>query len=280
MVASVIVAISITAGCADDARESIELPPQNIAQWSLPLDRFMPVNSTAADYAENLLMTPCMREAGYAWEVPWRDVSADRGATWNDVGRRLFNVEVAGEFGYHLAQSDDAGLGAWREFTSQPVSDAMAADIVTCRDEVRIDLPRLDPNVQLANGLAAVARDDALTESDVASAASRWRECMLDAGIADLPRSPEAMPTETMSVTFDLADPESLPTPDEIRLAVKDATCREDSGYTAALYQREWDHQVDELGDNADALLELEAVIDANRRDVLDAVSAHAPARP
>jgi hypothetical protein len=40
----------------------------------------------------------------------------------------------------------------------------------------------------------------------------------------------------------------------EVRVASADATCRDSSGYAAALYQSEWELQAQAVADNADQL--------------------------
>jgi len=275
-----LVVAATMAGCASSSDQvSVDLPPQNISQWAMPLDRYMAVTDIAADYAENLLMTPCMRNLGYEWVVPWRDIGADHGPTWNDVDRRLFNAEIAQDWGYHTSSSTDSGLADWQEFVSQPVSDSMAADIVTCRTEVRKDLPRLDPSTQLGSGLAASAFEGALVDDAVKAAAVQWRECMGDAGVPDLPATPSGMPSPSLSSRFDLG-PDSEPSVDEILIATKDATCRESSGYLDATYQAEWELQVTALKQNVDALNGFAVQVEENKRAVLKAISENAPSRP
>lgn len=271
--------VGLLAGCAGQGSDPIELPAQNTSQWVMPLDSFWPVSSIAADYAENLLMKPCMEGLGYVWDVPWRDIGTQLGPTWNSVERRLFNVEIATVWGYHSALSPDSGLDDWIEFTGQPVSDAMAEAIDTCSAEVRETLPRLPGSAQLTPSLVQAAFDGAQNDSEVLDAARLWQECMQEVGLPDLPTSPIQMPTESLVQRFALGDPSSSPTGKEIDTAVADAQCREESEYSELLYQAEWSLQVDLLEENADELSAVRSVVEQNRLGVFEAINTNAPAR-
>ena len=278
LVVAASLALLLTA-CSAPAARIPDLPEQNRARWVQPLDQYTPAHVVAADYAENLLMRPCMESKGFEWNVPWRDVSAGPSETASDGGRRLFTVEIAREFGYHTAVSPDRGMDAWLLFMQQEVSPAKDDAIDECTDVAREQLPRLSSNSELAVGLAGAAFNGALEDSDVVAAAGRWHECMRDSGVPDLPDDPIGIPTEYMVSTFGLEE-QGAPTPGEKELATLDATCRETSGYAETLYQEEWERQVTLLADNADALERMLGTITANRLDVFDAIAKNAPRAP
>jgi hypothetical protein len=269
----------VLAGCSSTPTPDLDLPAQNQARWVQPLDQYTPADTIAADYAENLLMQPCMEKRGFDWNVPWRDVAAGPSETSSDAGRKLFTVEIARRYGYRSGPNPDSGIDAWLQFMEQELSDAKVAAIDECIAEARETLPLLPGETQLAMDLTSAAFNGALEDPDVADAARAWHECMADSGIPDLPDEPIGIPSDYMVKTFGL-DQQQTASAEEIRVATLDAACRESSGYASTFYQEEWSRQVTLLADNADALERLEEVIAANRVAVYDVISSHAPRAP
>jgi len=273
-----VLVLTALTGCSTSAAPILQdVPEKNPAQWVMPMDQYVPADTVASDYAENLLVQPCMEAAGYAWSVPYRDITADSGPSWNAVQRKLFNVDLAKEVGYHAARSSDSSLAAWVDFSQQEVSPAMDVVLTDCIYAAREELPRLQSDADIAVSLGNAAYDAAMQEGSVKDAASKWAACMQPAGVSDLPASPSEMPSSSLRAQFDLDDPKSMASPEEIALATRDADCQESSGWLDSAYDEEWDKQLSMLEDNADTLERVKATIEANRVSVYEVISSNAP---
>ena len=252
-------------------------------QWVLPLDSYMVGNTKNADYAQNLLVAPCMEQAGYSWDVPYRDTTATDGPSWNAVERRLFTPAIAEQWGFHLAPSSDTTLGALKDFIAKAnaVPAAESAQVTKCVVASRKELPPLTGSAQLGASYASQAYSAALEEPAVRAAAERWQTCMVPAGVSDLPTSPEEFPSPSVVSKFDIeldvsATPPTV-SPAEIQLATFEATCEADSGWLTSLYHAEWDGQAALLRKNADALQRSKAQLDRYEARVQEVISTHAP---
>ncbi|CAN5463146.1 hypothetical protein BH09ACT4_BH09ACT4_03120 [soil metagenome] len=271
--------VAALVGCTTQTK--VALPAQNIARWVMPLDRFFDADDVATNYAEILLMGSCMTDAGFIWDVPWTDPHAGNKVTASEVGIRIFNVDIAKEFGYRSAPNQDRGAAAWTAWAYRERGGAEVAAIERCTLEVRkSELPLLPGSAQLGNSLVAAAYDAAEQDGAVGAAAKGWRSCMGDVGIPDLPSTPNQMPSRWLSKLLNLGDPHGVPSAEEIRYATKDATCRDSSGYIDTFYQVLWDKEAVLVQDNADALLRIEVMVTKHREKVADIISRNAPPAP
>jgi hypothetical protein len=272
--------VLVLAGCAP-AQTPIEFPDKDIDNWVLPLDRFMDSDDISSNYAETLLMGPCMTDAGYAWDVPYRDPYAANRATSSAVGIRIFNLDIAREYGYHSAPNVDPGAAAWKAWAYREIGDAEVEAIHRCIDEVRADqLPLLPGSAQLGNSSAAAAYDFATQDGRVQDTEHAWRECMAPLGIPDLPESAREMPSPWLANKLGYTGTLGDPTAEEIRYATADATCREDSGYLQTFYDVLWEKEAQLVRDNADALLRIEGIVTEHREKVAQIISENAPPAP
>ncbi|MDQ2670851.1 MAG: hypothetical protein M3Y31_09485 [Gemmatimonadota bacterium] len=273
-------AVCLLAGCASSA-DQVTLPPRDIDRWVLPLDRFMDSDDISANYAETLLMGPCMNAAGFDWDVPYRDPYAANRATSSAVGIRIFTLEIAQEYGYHSAPNLDPGAAAWKAWAYREITVAEIDAIRECTEQVRAErLPLLPGSAQLGNSLAAAAYDAAEQEQTVQEAERAWRDCMAPLGIPDLPASARNMPSPWLANELGYTGTLGEPTADEIRYAVADAICRDDSGYLETFYDVLWQKQAALVGDNADALLRIEGMVTEHREKVAQIISENAPPAP
>lgn len=280
---SALVCVALTAalaGCSQP-QAAVDLPAQDVDRWVMPLDRFMDPNDIASDYAETLLMGPCMRDSGFDWDVPWRDTDAAYRSTSSPAGIRIFNTQIARQYGYRSAPVMDPGAAAWTAWAYREIGEAELAAMKRCREQVRAtELPLLPGEAQFANDLAFQAYDAAEQDGGVRDAARTWRDCMADAGVPDLPATPKDMPSLWLIEKLDLGDPNATASAEEIRYATADAECREGSGYVDAFYQVLWDKEAALVRDNADALLRIEAVVTEHREQVTQIINEHAPPAP
>lgn len=279
------------AGCSGPDQQGQQLPKKDRAEWVMPLDDYIPDYWHLVDYAENLAVVPCMSEAGYDWKVPWQDPDGGNGPSMNASERKLFNPSLAQDWGYHQAPRDDPSLPAWRAFVRETsaISQEEHDTLYSCLDTVRKKkLPALPGSAQLPSSLEQAAYEAALQDKTVVKAAAKWHACMLPQGVADLPDSPEDMPSPSLRKQFsldtvitddsDLAGPKV--SPEEIKLASADAECRESSGWAAKLYDSEWRRHLTAVKENADALAVIKQQIAKYKTEVLDVISANAPSAP
>jgi hypothetical protein len=253
-------------------------------QWVLPLDNYIVGNTDASDYASGLLVEPCVEKAGYSWNEPYRDITAGNGASFNSADRRLFDPTIAKQWGYHFAPSPDTTLAAANAFNAaaNSIGPVEQTAVTKCILQSRKTLPALSGSAQIGSNYASEAYDAAVSDAAVKSAATKWRTCMVPAGISDIPDSPEDFPSASVSARFGLGHLVLSSTPPavssaEIKLATFDANCEESSGYLPTLYKSEWDHQVTLMSKNADALDRAKTQLDKYNALVQKVISTHAP---
>jgi hypothetical protein len=277
----------LLSACSSSVPESeLELPEKNISEWVTPLDQYVPGHSELANYAEQLLIGKCMTARGLSWDVPWRDIHADNGPSWNAIDRRLFNADLASEYGYHNGPSGDSSLQAWQQFAAekQRLNAVDDKGVTDCVPVAREELPLLSTSAsQKALMLVQNAFDDAKNSGEVRTAAEKWRDCMEPEGVADLPDTPADMPSKSLTKRFKLDFGDRLGTSEvttaEIAIATADAKCQDSSGYAEALYEAEWKKSASLVRENADELVRARNEIRANETAVLDVISSNAPAQ-
>lgn len=262
-------------GAAGPSSGEIDLPAQDVDRWVMPVDEFVPHDISVTDYAENLLVQECMAESGYVWEVPWVDVDAPPPVTTNEVGRTLFDGDLAAAWGYLSAPDARADLAGQAELNARAGTPEEDEQNAACLDAVRADALPLPSSGSrnLASSLGMAADRAARLDPAVLAAAEEWRACMEPLGVSDLPRDPQEMPSESLRAEFgrvpraaDGAGLDALPVagPREIEVAVADARCRDTSGWRTTRYQAEWERQVTAVAENADALVRAREESDAH----------------
>ncbi|MHB1328738.1 MAG: hypothetical protein ACYC2K_11110, partial [Gemmatimonadales bacterium] len=145
LVAAVTVAAgTLLAGCASGpALAELDLPERDKASWVMPLDEyFFPSAIEISSYAQNLLQSECMQEAGFEWPimpVPLEDSDYEGVMT-------MLTLDAAQAQGYHEAPSADRTAGI-ENFTkmnalaqSQPGFDTV---FTPCLEELRAEHPIL-----------------------------------------------------------------------------------------------------------------------------------------
>jgi hypothetical protein len=281
---------ALVSGCATAADEAgHDLPAKDSAQWVMPLDEYQfPSASQVENYAENLLVSECMQEAGFRW--PIAPVPLDD-ADYATSGPML-TLEAAQTRGYHAPLSADRAARI-EELTkmntlaqSQPGFDAV---LTPCLEKVRAEHPLsaiMSENFLL--GGMTQAAEDAASSPAVISAADAWRECLDDAGYGGAPNSPlDGMPTNEMRAQLGIptyapgvdgpAEPALVDA--EVALATADVDCRESSGWAQAQYDAQWDRQVEFIRANADRLSRDRDAWLKHRQELLTLIAAHAPAQ-
>lgn len=235
------VALACT-GCTSSATRDGSGPApaefrRNITTWSRPLDPYT-VTSTDEQYAQALVYSACMRKSGYV--VPVVNPANFVPPNISKQGYKLFDSAIARQYGYHNGPT-----------LQRPTADAAPGEGTTasarCTDEANKAIN--NPYGNFVQNLRAVAYGSALHAAHLDAASRRWHACMLPLGLADLPETPDGMPTLRLARTWGLtgpADPASddvLPQTSaslaEIRVATKDAACRASSTWTSTLYDEQ-----------------------------------------
>ena len=266
-----------------DAPSSLNLPEQNIQQWVMPLDQYTQGSTRMFDYAQNLLVEPCMEKAGFTWSVPWQDPNGTDGPSWNEADVRITSLDLAKQWGYRLAPATDSSLASWITFSNEKanIGPSEEAALTTCVVASRKTLPVLPGSAQLASGYALAAWEGAQKDAPVVAAASKWHTCMLSAGVSDLPMNPQDMPSPSLRKQFNITLSISPVPPTvsnaEIAMATEDQNCRMSSNYSTALYKAEWDRQAKLVAQNADALQRVKATLAAQAAEISKVISSHAP---
>ncbi len=253
--------------------ESIGFHP-NQKVYTLPMDQIRAVDDGSIAYAENLLVQDCMEKAGFSWPIPSFDPTVRPPATWNSTGRRLFDVQIAEQYGYHLAPPPDAAAAAEAAaLNARSLSSAEQQQLTRCR--TRVERQVSPPDSRLVDSLSGAAYDSALADDDTVAAAAAWRRCLAPEGISDLPDAPNRMPSPSLARRFHLGRAGGMASPSEIRVATTDARCRESSGYARQLYDDEVERQLELFARNRDALDRARAATTQNFKKARAVLASH-----
>ena len=230
--------------------------------WSMPLDGYAEPGWSETGYAVDLLVQPCLADAGIDFPVPWattaglraRSVATETAERGNPspalAWSRPLSADAAAELGYHPASADGANASGLRDWGEAPERAAAftAADPATvdrCFRAARHELgmeagPYAQSASVTAKRLTFLAADQARHDPLVVSAAARWRDCLAPDAPSALPEDPHGMPTGAMRQAFGISGLALPVTEAETTLAEQDVACQQSSGYREALYDAQW----------------------------------------
>lgn len=236
---------------------------QDDPAWAMPLDGWVQPAGDKQEYAEDLVIQPCLRRAGIDFPVPWAtsagleaasdaDDTPERGnpspaLSWT----RPLDAELARTRGYHgpsTAGANEDGIRAWGQDPERNAAFDRASQTAVSRcfraGYRTLGLSDEDGSEQTASirakGLTYVAAMAAREDAAVVAAAADWRSCMAPAGVRDLPGTPAGMPSRSIRTDFG-TELGSTPVQDaEVAIARRDVACQDSSGYRQALYDAEW----------------------------------------
>lgn len=231
---------------------------ENQDRWSLPMDSYHGLPASDLQYAGNVATRDCMAKQGFDFPIPAR-ADKDGSATTSSSMRKLFNTEIAQQFGYGspprtAEQKEEEALNSRqldpaerKALTGQTDPDVGFDDGPRgCVGSVRKQIGTLEEG--LLDSLEDAAYQKALLETRVVNAREKWKTCVDATGITGLPDRPENMPGEDLRQQFDLGgngvEPRAVPTQSEIDLATADAKCRDSSKYSERLYRAEFEAQL------------------------------------
>ncbi|WP_194949386.1 hypothetical protein [Actinomyces trachealis] len=198
-----------------------------------------------------------MKGSGYEFEPLVYDWNEPRSPISNHVGRRLFNEQIASQYGYHTGPASPYKLKMRAQLDSFAAqSQRWVEQWDSCSAQVFAEEPF--SSMYSSSGVYFTSN---VTNDEVEQAVGKWRECMAPLGVSDLPDSPEDMPSDSLAQKFglDAADPvngieSTSVSGEEIKTAIHDARCQQSSGYRQAYYQAEWDSDQAIVSGNKDAL--------------------------
>ncbi|MDO4665523.1 MAG: hypothetical protein Q4A71_04895 [Actinomycetaceae bacterium] len=235
---------------------------KNEATWALATDPYHGNESIElTTHAEELITSDCMKKRGL--DLPVRmDLSAPRSESQpSNNGTTVFSIDLAQKYGYHYAPNPQDKL-------EQAITEA-GGDLYKSKDEnfhknwnecVDIARKKVSPGTKpgaeksldelddesntIGSQLNRLHVDYASTPSLVQSG-KQWRECMAPLGIAGLPEYPwdpgNRPPDQILSLLPGFESQVGKPSAEEIRIATRDAKCRDSSKWTHNLYEAEWD---------------------------------------
>jgi hypothetical protein len=260
---------------------------EQFERWAMPSDQYvlsmaeMEVLIARVRYE----LRDCVQAAGFpnydaGYSFSESSVNTDEYAV---SGMRINNAENLGKYGYELPPSFNGGQNpqklsptaaeqsAEQNCLAQPNTDEQA----TTEEGTAEDL-----NNQMNARLMGVM-DEAMQDQTVVAAAVAWRECMAPLGIADLPDSPEDMPSKSLKNRWGRANMDGDEHPanaDELAVAAQDGQCRQSSGYDRAYYDASWAIESKLLADRPDIVDEgvrARAVYDEELKAAREFIAAH-----
>lgn len=254
---------------------------KNIALWALPLDEFTEGSGHWDNYAEQLLLASCLEQDGFNWPVPWQDLDEEPSPVRNSAMRRLFNLEIAENYGFRPNIEFTKSDKLWEAFLvyqpSEPgFDDAFDACLAGIREKYLIPTPE---DGMFAMDLAYEVQEEALSSPDVQEAAGRWRACMDPHGYGQLPDDPNRFPPIELLEELGAVAPAATlePSARELEIAVTHATCLDSSGYSAALYEKEWTLQEKVVERERPTLDRIGKILRAREAAVREIIAANLP---
>lgn len=254
---------------------------KNIAMWALPLDEYVQDFNNLDNYSEQLLLASCLNDVGIEWPVPWQDVEEPASPVYNAAGKRLFNLEIAKEYGFrpNLAPSKSAQL--WEEFlTYSPTEPGFQDAFDKCLAGIRAEHPILQPETMVAvTSLIIQVREEAFLSPEGQKAANRWRACMEPQGFGQLPDNPDEFPSFELLEELGSTPPVEMvePSEREIAVAVAHATCLDSSDFSKVMYEMEWELQETAIERERANLDRIRGAVQARETAVREIIAANAP---
>lgn len=206
-------------------------------------------------YARDLLARTCLQGVT---DYPATPPDPGSGLLDERTGEALFDEQIAAEWGYSSDRSRPVADGNGPDGAT---SDLLSADevqeaMIACGEDADARLGR--PPERALNEIESAGWDALETSTEVAEAATAWRECMAPAGVIDLPEDPRGMPSESVvpqTATYDeqgaqIDSPTVELTDREREVAVLDAQCREQTGYDRAVLRARAEGELAAIGRN------------------------------
>lgn len=277
-----------------------DLPEKDIAHWVMPMDQFtVPALDHLSNYALNRQMETCMTGEGFTWPIPIEptDDASYLAYPKNPSSFPALTVEIAKQFGYRANYIPGVWLPDGRQtFTKlnriAASSPGFEPVFQACLDASRkiFDDTKVMDIYNTQNMWHNEATKDVFDDPAAQKAGAAWKQCLANAGYDVDISAPitenGAMPTQKLGEEIGLymprpttppradggtygdteADPDAerpAPTSAEIGLAVADATCRDSSGWTKAIYDALWNADLLMIRNHGDQLKRMKTELDA-----------------
>lgn len=239
---------------ADQTLPALASP--DVANWAMPLDRYIEVNDFSHNYAELLLTSECMATRGVDWSIPWQDPSslaAQFAGPEADVLRPT-DATAAASRAYRAVRPDGYSAYLWSEFFSgagSRLTDTESTVESECLSKIRrtvLPSAESDGRAQAASYLAIRLGNEAyrgaIQDPEVVATLPAWRSCLAAAGVPTrtverLPPATDGVITAALRRVFGPDETGSVITTRETRTATADVACQTSSGYRTALYAAE-----------------------------------------
>ncbi|MBP2458831.1 hypothetical protein ABID70_001391 [Clavibacter michiganensis] len=262
VVAAGLVGVAVVNAPAPRTEPVADLPAQDAAAWTMPLDAAAGVSMDAIGVAEDIRLRPCLAEQGIADEAPALDPAVLLAPESLADGRLIappLDAARAAASGY--GPIVDPARAAHREWRIAHNDDrALGRALDVCLPGVRAGVwahAGTNQGIQMrALELRADARERAVRDPAVVTAAGAWRDCLVDSSADALRDRGRPLPADPMALLGPTGGdrPTDGDAPSEgPSLARADAACQASSGYRAALYEAQWREEA--LVTGADAAL-------------------------
>jgi hypothetical protein len=263
VVAAGLVGVAVVNAPVPRTEPVADLPARDAAAWTMPLDAAAGVSMDAVDVAEGIRLRPCLAEQGIADQAPALDPVVLLAPESHADGRLIappLDAARAAAYGHDpMVDPARAALREWRMAHDGDLALGRALDV--CLPGVRAGVwahASTNQGIQMrALELRADARQRAVRDPAVVTAAGAWRDCLVDSSADTLRDRGRPLPADPMALLEPTdgdqpADGDG-PRSDDVALARADAACQASSGYRAALYEAQW--REESLVTEADAAL-------------------------
>lgn len=264
--------------------EMLNSPPpgaKNISTWALPLDEFMPRFSNLDNYAEQLMVASCLEPMNIDWPVPWQDIEEPISPVYNPVGRRLFNLKIAEQYGFRTNLEPSKSTLMWGTFLEhEPTEPGFQEAFDGCLANVRQQYPLPDvDDTWFAVGLSGQIQVEASLAAEVKEAAIKWASCMEKMDVGQLPENPVEFPSTELQQELGALPPVQTPDPSarEMEVAIAHATCLDSSGFSQISYEKEWELQSAAIEGARAKLDRIRDELHARETTVQEIIAANAP---
>lgn len=241
----------------------------------------MPNFNNLDNYSEQLLLASCLNDVAIAWPVPWQDVEQPMSPVFNAAGKRLFNTEIAENYGFRTNLAPSKSDRLWEEFLLYRPSEPNFQDqFDKCLAGIREEYPILEPETAVtATSLIIQVREEAFLRPEAQEAAGRWRSCMEPQGFGQLPDNPNEFPSAEILQEVGSLPPVATvePSEREIAVAVAHATCLDSSDFSQVMYKLEWELQEAVIVRERANLNRVREAVQAREDAVKEIIAANAP---
>lgn len=192
-------------------------------------------------YARMLLLQQCMTGmANYTVTAPPPDTPTT--VTDQRTRQRRLTPQIAAQWGYQVPEPPATVILE----PGDEQAPGFAAKEQGCGKQTKEKLG--DPPEPLLNSIVTSGFDAINASDQVKKVAAAWKTCMGPVGVVDLPANPHDMPSPSVAGTANVGAKAGVPSAREKEVALKDAECRESTGFTKTEFRVAADAQLRAIG--------------------------------